>query len=88
MENISKTLIAGKYNFTLSKEVLILKLGKTEKRLLRIASLREKLVQKAIQQVMELYFILKFSEYSHGFILSRGVQTAMMNIDAQFQSVR
>lgn len=85
LEDIKESLLKGIYKYSLIREVW--KLGNSK--LLRImASLRDKIVQKAIEQVMELYYNLKFRKFSHGSTLDYGIHSALEMIDAQFQSVR
>ena len=80
---------AGKFEFPPARRVQIPKLGKPgETRPLTIAAPKDKVVQKAIQQVMEEYFEPKFLDSSHGFRPGRGTHTAARYLDAKFQSVK
>ena len=76
----------GTFKFNPARRIQIPKPGKSETRPLSIASLREKIVQKAIQQVLEPAYEKDFLESSHGFRPNRGTRTAIQQIDAQFQS--
>jgi group II intron reverse transcriptase/maturase len=80
-------LRAGTFEFKPARRIQIPKPGKTETRPLTIASPREKVVQKAIQLIMERYYESKFLDTSHGFRPARGTHTAMRNLESQFQSV-
>jgi retron-type reverse transcriptase len=72
LKRIQEKLKAGVYKFNPARRIQIPKPGKESTRPLTIASPREKLVQKAIQQVLEPFFEPKFSESSHGFRPERG----------------
>jgi retron-type reverse transcriptase len=76
----------GKYEFPPARRTYIPKPGKKEKRPLTIASPRDKVVQKAIQMVLEQPYEAIFLESSHGFRPRRGVGTAIKYIDTHFQS--
>lgn len=78
---------AGKFRFSPARRVHIPKPGIDEKRPLDIASPREKIVQKAIQLVLEPHYEPEFQDCSHGFRPGRGVRTAIQYIDSKFQSV-
>lgn len=84
---IQKHLKAGTYEFKPARRIQIPKPGKKETRPLTVASPREKIVQKAIQLVMEPTFENIFLEYSHGFRPNKGTRTAIQYLDSQFQSV-
>lgn len=85
---VQKRLKAGTYEFKPARRVQIPKPGKNETRPLTVASPREKLVQKAIQLVMEPLFEGIFLECSHGFRPNRSTRTAIQYLDSQFQSVQ
>lgn len=84
---VQKLLKAGTYEFKPARRVQIPKPGKKGTRPLTVASPREKVVQKAIQLVMEPLFEKIFLEYSHGFRPNKGTRTAIQYVDSQFQSV-
>ena len=88
LENVQQKLKAGKYQFNPARRIQIPKPGKNETRPLTIASPREKIVQKAIQLVMERLYEPIFLPSSHGFRPGRGTHTAMKQLESQFQSVR
>lgn len=85
--NIQKKLRSGQYQFPPARRTQIPKPGKKETRPITIASPRDKIVQKAIQLVMEQVYEQKFIDSSHGFRHGRGTKTAIRYIDAKFQSV-
>jgi len=88
LENVQRKLKAGTYQFNPARRIQIPKPGKNETRPLTIASPREKIVQKAIQLVMERLYEPIFLSSSHGFRPGRGTHTAMKQLESQFQSVR
>lgn len=59
-------LKSGKFKFNPVREVLIPKANSKEKRPLRLASPRDKIVQRAIQNVLEPILEETFLEFSHG----------------------
>lgn len=87
-KGIQAKLKAGTLKFSPTRQVHIPKPGKSETRPLNIASPREKIVQKAMQQVMEPLYESKFLDSSHGFRPNRGTRTAMTYLEAKFQSVQ
>ena len=87
IDRIGDEIRAGKFRFSPARRVHIPKPGIEEKRPLDIASPREKIVQKAIQLVLEPHYEPEFQECSHGFRPGRGVRTAIQYIDSKFQSV-
>lgn len=88
VDRISREIRAGKFRFTPARRVLIPKPGKKDKRPLDIASPREKIIQKAIQLVLEPHYEPQFQECSHGFRPGRGTRTAIQYMDGKFQSVQ
>ena len=86
---VQAKLLAGKYEFPAARRVEIPKPGKPgETRPLTIASPRDKLVQKAMQLIMEPHYEEQFSASSHGFRPGRGTHTAVLQVDAQLQSAQ
>lgn len=83
LELLSAKLKAGKFKFSPARRIYIPKPGKTEKRPLTIPSPREKIVQKAIQLVLEGIYEPSFLPSSHGFRPGRGTHTALRMIDQQ-----
>lgn len=84
---VQSRLIAGIYEFPPARIIQILKPGKSETRPLTITSPRDKIVQKAIQIVMEPLYEKQFLDTSRGFRPNRGTRTAIQYLDAKFQSV-
>jgi len=76
ISKLSKDIMAGTYKFSPSRRKYIPKPGKTEKRPLGIASPREKIVQKAIQRVLEIVYEPRFKDTSHGFRPGKGTHSA------------
>jgi group II intron reverse transcriptase/maturase len=83
---VQEKLEAGTFKFSPARRVQIPKPGKKETRPLGIASPREKLVQKAMQLILEPYFEAIFKESSHGFRPNKSVRTAIKYLDSNFQS--
>ncbi len=83
----SKQLLSGQYKFNPAQEVLIPKPGKVEKRLLKIVNPREKLVQKAMELVLNAVYDYTFQDTSHGFRPGKGCHTALQYIDQKFKGV-
>ena len=83
---VQEKLKAGTFKFSPARRVQIPKPGKKETRPLGIASPREKLVQKAMQQILEPYFEKLFRDSSHGFRPNKSVRTAIKYLDSNFQS--
>ena len=87
LKNIQSELKEGKFEFKPARIIKIPKPGKIETRSLTIASPREKVIQKAILQVLEPHYEKIFLDSSHGFRPGRGTHTAMRYLEAKFQSV-
>lgn len=85
MLKVSNLLKAGKYSFGPGRRVWIPKPGKKVKRPLGIRSPQEKIIQKALQLVLEAIYEPSFLECSHGFRPSRGTHTCMKILDQKFQ---
>jgi group II intron reverse transcriptase/maturase len=75
-ESTAESLLKGQYEFQPMRIVQIPK-SNNELRTLKIASPREKIVQKAIQLVLESIWENKFSENSYGFRPKRSVHSAL-----------
>lgn len=87
LHRVQRILRAGKYEFPPARRIEIPKPGKPgQTRPLTIASPRDKIVQKAILNVMEPHYDPQFLDSSHGFRPGRGTHTAMLYVDAKFQS--
>lgn len=87
LTKIQSKIRAGTYEFPPARRIQIPKPGKNETRPLTIASPRDKVVQKALQLVMEPIYENQFLDTSHGFRPRRGTRTAIQYLDAKFQSV-
>jgi group II intron reverse transcriptase/maturase len=88
LEKIQKLMKSGKFQFPPARRIQIPKPGKKETRPLTIASPRDKIVQKAIQLVLNQVYEEKFLDCSHGFRPGRGTHTAIKQLEAEFQSVK
>lgn len=87
LTEVQSRLIAGIYEFPPAIIIQIPKPGKSETRPRTIASPIDKIVQKAIQIVLEPLYEKQFLDTSHGFRPNRGTRTAIKYLDAKFQSV-
>jgi group II intron reverse transcriptase/maturase len=76
----STLLLSGKFTFEPARRQLIPKPGKKEKRPLGIANPRNKIVQKAIQMILEVIYEPMFRSCSYGFRPSQGCHTALKAI--------
>lgn len=85
--NTSKLIKAGKYRFSPSRRINIPKPGRQERRPLTIGSPRDKVVQKAIQLVLEPIYEPSFFINSHGFRPAKGCHTALKQIKDWFHGV-
>lgn len=83
---VQAELKAGTFKFRAARRIQIPKLGKKETRPLTIASPREKIVQKAIQLVLEPIFEPSFLDCSHGFRPNKGTRTAIQYLESNLQS--
>jgi len=84
----TSTLIkAGKYRFSMSRRIYISKTGSNKKRPLTIGSPRDKVVQKAMQLVLEPIFEPSFLCNSNGFRPFKGCHTALKQIKDWFHGV-
>lgn len=86
LKRIQSELRGGTFKFGPARRIHIPKPGKSSSRPLSIASPREKIVQKAMQLVMEPVYENTFLDSSHGFRPNRGSRTIVRYIDAKFQS--
>ncbi|KAJ1566187.1 hypothetical protein HK096_000005 [Nowakowskiella sp. JEL0078] len=67
----------GRFKFSPSRRVMIPKPGKSELRPLSIGAPREKIIQKALQVLLEVIFDPQFLDCSHGFRPGRSVFSAL-----------
>ena len=80
LQNVGKDIREGKFNFSPARRRDISKRDSTKKRALTIASPREKIVQKALQVVLEAIWEPEFANSSHGFRPGRGVHSALSQL--------
>ena len=78
---LSDTLKAGRFTPQPIRRVQIPKLGSTEKRPLGIPTVRDRVVQAAIVNVIEPIFEHDFAEHSYGFRPGRGCKDALRRVD-------
>lgn len=89
VEETSQALQSGKFRFQPARRIRIPKPGKpNETRPLGIANPREKVVQKAIQLVLESIFEPSFLKYSHGFRTGRSCHTALKECTNKLTGVK
>jgi RNA-directed DNA polymerase len=79
---LAEELRTGKYQPHSVKRVWIPKLGSTEKRPLGIPSVRDRVVQTALLNVLEPIFDVTFAEHSYGFRKERGCHHALERVEA------
>jgi RNA-directed DNA polymerase len=76
-EMIAERLLIGNFKFSPSRRIFIPKPGKTTLRPLSIGTPREKIVQKALQVLLEAIFEPKFLACSYGFRPNRSISHAL-----------
>jgi RNA-directed DNA polymerase len=82
IEDLSAQLRAGTYRPCRVKRVHIPKPGSHETRPLGIPTVRDRVVQTALRNVMEPIFERDFAEHSYGFRPGRGCKDALRRVDA------
>jgi RNA-directed DNA polymerase len=82
LKRLEEELRTGKYQPHAVKRVWISKLGSTEQRPLGIPSVRDRVVQTALLNVLEPIFDVTFAEHSYGFRKGRGCHHALERIEA------
>lgn len=82
LERLSKSLQDGTYRPSAIRRVWIPKPGSKEKRPLGIPTVRDRVAQGALRQVMEPIFERDFAEHSYGFRPGRRCQDALRRVDA------
>jgi RNA-directed DNA polymerase len=80
LERISKSLKEGNYRPQAIKRVWIPKPGSKEKRPLGIPTVRDRVVQTAMRNVLEPIFERGFAEQSYGFRPNRGCKDALRRV--------
>jgi RNA-directed DNA polymerase len=82
LKRLEEELRTGKYQPHAVKRVWIAKLGSREQRPLGIPSVRDRVVQTALLNVLEPIFDVTFAEHSYGFRKGRGCHHALERIEA------
>jgi RNA-directed DNA polymerase len=82
LKRLEEELRTGKYQPHAVKRVWIPKPGSTEQRPLGIPSVRDRVVQTALLNVLEPIFDVTFAEHSYGFRKGRGCHHALERIEA------
>ena len=80
-EYLARTLKDGSYQPSAIRRVLLPKPGSKEKREIGIQTVRDKVVQKAMQAAMEPIFEREFAQYSYGFRPERSCKDALRRVD-------
>ena len=88
IKTTQEQLKSGSYKTQPARRVWIPKPGKSEKRPLGIASPREKVVQKAMQIVLEQAYEPSFFKSSHGFRPNRNCHSALQQIYLTFSGAQ
>lgn len=86
-DSATKLLQAGKFKFSSARVMEIPKKNGNIRKLL-VTSFRERVIQKAMQMVIEPMYEPHFLEYSHGFRPGKGTHTALKYIDTKFKGVK
>ena len=81
IDDLVEDLRTGKYQPHAVKRVWIPKPGSTDKRPLGIPSVRDRVVQTALLNVLEPIFDIGFSEHSYGFRKGRGCHHALEQVE-------
>jgi RNA-directed DNA polymerase len=82
LKRLEEELRTGKYQPHAVKRVWIPKPGSTEERPLGIPSVRDRVVQTALLNVLEPIFDVTFAEHSYGFRKGRGCHQALERVEA------
>lgn len=85
LKRLEEELRTGTYEPHAVKRVWIAKLGSTELRPLGIPTVRDRVVQKALLNVMEPIFDVTFAEHSYGFRKGRGCHHALERIETMLK---
>jgi len=81
LERVAQSLRDGRYRPQAIKRVWIPKPGSTEKRPLGIPTVRDRVVQAALRNVLEPVFEKDFADHSYGFRPGRGCKDALRRVD-------
>jgi RNA-directed DNA polymerase len=82
LNHVGETLRTGKYRPQAIKRVWISKPGTNEKRPLGIPTVRDRVVQAAVRNVLEPIFERDFAAHSYGFRPGRGCKDALRQVEA------
>lgn len=82
LSRLAEALRAGTYRPQAIKRVWIPKPGTSEKRPLGIPTVRDRVVQAALRNVLEPIFEKDFADHSYGFRPGRGCKDALRRVDA------
>jgi RNA-directed DNA polymerase len=82
LQDLSDRLRSGAYHPQKIKRVQIPKPGSRERRPLGIPTVRDRIVQTALRNVIEPIFERDFAEHSYGFRPNRGCKDALRRVDA------
>ena len=80
LERLQRTLREGTYRPSALRRVLIPKPGRREQRPLGIPTVRDRVVQAALRNVLEPIFERDFAEHSYGFRPGRGCRDALRRV--------
>nr|QWK44963.1 hypothetical protein [Protohalopteris sp.] len=83
--SLSQKIRGGKYKFSFVQRTWVLKFGKKKKGSLSITFFFEKIVQKAMQLVLNAIYEPIFLPESHGFRLGRNTHSVFRQIDQRFK---
>lgn len=75
-ENLSKSVLTGGYKFSLNKKYSIIKKDGSFREIIKY-NIKDKIVHKSIQMLLESIYEPKFRECSHGFRPNRSVHSAL-----------
>lgn len=87
LQELGGQILSGTFKFSPARRIWIPKPGKKEKRPLGIAIPKEKIVQKAIQMILERHYEEVFLDSSHGFRPNRGNHTALKYTRDMFKGI-